>query len=961
MVPTIGDIVAQTINEDANSGALVATISDTETAAANLTLAGSSSDTTLVPNSNIVFGGSAGNRTITVTPVANLNGSATITITVTDAVGNSARDTFALTVTPVNDVPSFVKGADSQVVEDAPAQTISGWATGISKGPGNESSQSLTFVVSNNNTALFSTQPSVSSDGTLTYTPRANANGTATVTVSLKDDGGTSNGGVDTSASQTFRIDVSPVNDEPVLGAISDQAASEDSELSFTASARDIDGDTLTFSLASGAPSGATIDSAGGVFRWTPGESDGGTRTSISVRVTDNGTPNLSVIHTFAVDVAEVNSAPVIAAIDDRAVEAGQTVQLTVAASDSDVPSNQLTFSLDSGSPAGADINPTTGGFTWTPTGSQSSGASVVTVRVTDNGQPSLSATASFNVQVNAMPNTAPIMSGLFDTTVEQGSLLSVTNAAVDLDLPAQTITWNLASGAPEGMTIDAATGLLRWPVSASQTLGKYAVTVKTTDNGNPPLSTQKSFEVDVVPGTNLRLGAIANQQVSEDSGARIVSINDIRAGANSQTLTVTARSSDSALIPDPVVSYTSPQSRSSLSYEPVANRNGKATLTVTVTDDLGAEAIQTFEVTVLPVNDAPTLLPLADVLMELGETNPVVRVTGISAGATNEMQDISITVVSDNASLIPNPLVQYTSPASEAQFVLAPVTGQLGEATISVILRDNGGVENGGKDTTVIRFKATVVPGKLQTVCFQHGDGDLGVWRMKAEKFRTAVYMEPIRPSDADWAVKAIADFDRDGQKDLLFQKPDGSLAVWLMEGTVLKSGALLNPPTTGDGNWQAVAAADMDGDGQTDVIFQHATNRTLAVWRMNGLTLVQPSLLNPSTTGDNGWSIVGTGDFNRDSKADLVFQHTDGTIALWMMDGLTLTESVLLDPAQPLQTSWRVKGVIDLNDDGQLDLLVQHTDETLGVLYLGGTTVLDSALFNPPQTFPGWRIIGP
>ena len=183
----------------------------------------------------------------------------------------------------------------------------------------------------------------------------------------------------------------------------------------------------------------------------------------------------------------------------------------------------------------------------------------------------------------------------------------------------------------------------------------------------------------------------------------------------------------------------------------------------------------------------------------------------------------------------------------------------------------------------------------------------------------------------------------------------------MWLMEGTVLKSGALLNPPTTGDGNWQAVAAADMDGDGQTDVIFQHATNRTLAVWRMNGLTLVQPSLLNPSTTGDNGWSIVGTGDFNRDSKADLVFQHTDGTIALWMMDGLTLTESVLLDPAQPLQTSWRVKGVIDLNDDGQLDLLVQHTDETLGVLYLGGTTVLDSALFNPPQTFPGWRIIGP
>ena len=67
----------------------------------------------------------------------------------------SASQTFTISVTAVNDVPSFVKGADQTVLEDAGAQTILNWATGISAGPANESSQAVSFVVSNNNSGLF--------------------------------------------------------------------------------------------------------------------------------------------------------------------------------------------------------------------------------------------------------------------------------------------------------------------------------------------------------------------------------------------------------------------------------------------------------------------------------------------------------------------------------------------------------------------------------------------------------------------------------------------------------------------------------------------------------------------------------------------------------------------------------------------------------------------------------------
>src|SRR5207249_2966336 len=92
----------------------------------------------------------------------------------------------------------------------------SGWATNISQGPANESAQTLTFQVSSDNPGLFSAGPSISASGTLSYTPAANANGTATVTVILKDSGGTANGGNDSSGPQTFTITVTPVNDAPL-------------------------------------------------------------------------------------------------------------------------------------------------------------------------------------------------------------------------------------------------------------------------------------------------------------------------------------------------------------------------------------------------------------------------------------------------------------------------------------------------------------------------------------------------------------------------------------------------------------------------------------------------------------------------------------------------------------------------------------------------------------------------
>src|SRR5207248_1071143 len=140
----------------------------------------------------------------------------------------SPTQTFTITVGAVNDAPSFTKGADQAVNEDAGAQTANPWATGRASCRDEESGQALDFPVTNDNNALLSTQPAFSPAGVLTYTPAPNANGLATVTVNIHYDGGTANGGVDASPTQTFTITVGAVNDAPSFTKGADQAVNED-------------------------------------------------------------------------------------------------------------------------------------------------------------------------------------------------------------------------------------------------------------------------------------------------------------------------------------------------------------------------------------------------------------------------------------------------------------------------------------------------------------------------------------------------------------------------------------------------------------------------------------------------------------------------------------------------------------------------------------------------------------
>ncbi len=176
----------------------------------------------------------AANGTLTYTTAANASGVSTVTLHLTDSGGttNGGVDTtgtqsFTITVTSVNDAPTFTAPADRTVNEDAAAQTVVGFTTPF-EGAANESAQTMVFTVSNNSNPLFAVQPAISPAGTLTFTPAADANGVATVSVRVTDNGGTLNGGIDTSPIQTFDITIAAVNDAPSFTKGADDVVLED-------------------------------------------------------------------------------------------------------------------------------------------------------------------------------------------------------------------------------------------------------------------------------------------------------------------------------------------------------------------------------------------------------------------------------------------------------------------------------------------------------------------------------------------------------------------------------------------------------------------------------------------------------------------------------------------------------------------------------------------------------------
>ncbi len=206
-------------------------------------------------------------------------------------------------------------------------------------------------------------------------------------------------------------------------------------------------------------------------------------------------------------------------------------------------------------------------------------------------------------------------------------------------------------------------------------------------------------------------ISLITDRTTLEDTATPAILFTVSDAEAPAASIEVSASSTNPALLPPGGIALGGSGANRTVTLTPAKDQSGVATVSLAVKDGGGLTATNRFELTVLPVNDPPTLASIADITMNEDAPAKTINFAGITSGAANESQTLFVTATSSNPDLIPNPSVTYTSPQATGSLSFQPLANANGTATIILTVKDSGGVDNGGKDTFSRQFKVTVNP----------------------------------------------------------------------------------------------------------------------------------------------------------------------------------------------------------------------------------------------------------
>ena len=813
--PTLDPIADEVIDEDTAtlqvnmSGISAGPLgNDPPNEAETIRITAVSSDPSIIPDPvvNYTFFESLGS--LEFAPVPNAFGVVTVTVTVEDAgldnifdddpatagIDESADNlsfsqSFTITVNPVNDPPAFDPIADTSILEDTGPGSVP--LTGINPGPSGESENVRFSAVSDNldiiDTVTFNyTNPDTT--GTLNYTLVPDAfGGPVTITVTLEDagldnifDDDPATPGIDESADNlttvdTFEVVVDPVNDLPTIDPIADETHPEDGGqkvvvlsgvtngaanetepviINATSSDPSIIPDPLVL-YSHPSPTGTLIyepvaDAFGGPVTITLEVIDGGLDGLLfddpgTVGV-DESADNGITIETFEVTITEVNDDPVIdpiatqnidedagpgsvalTGIGNGAANEDDSIVITAVSSDTLIVENPTIVYTSPDSTGTLNYNLVPDAY----------GTVTITVTVTDSGVDNMEGTAddgvvttTFDIVV-APVNDAPLLDPIADQTIDEDtgpgtvSLTGIDNGPAnemeDVRISATSSDPSIIADPVITYTSLNPTGELTYDLLQDAFGGPVTITVVVEDAGvdgifdDDPgtslidesldnLTVVQTFDVVVNPVNDApTLDAIADQMVDEDGGLQNVPLTGISNGPANETeeLIITAVSSDPSIVPDPTVAYTFDDTTGVLSYTPAADQHGTVTITVTATD-AGLDGVlgtaddgvttQTFDITVVPVNDPPTIDPLPDVNLLEDSTPAAVNLSGITSGAANEIQDLMVTAVSSDPSIVTNPVVTYSSPDTTGTLVYSLIGDAFGgPVTITVFVTDAG------------------------------------------------------------------------------------------------------------------------------------------------------------------------------------------------------------------------------------------------------------------------------
>ncbi|BAU10079.1 type I secretion target GGXGXDXXX repeat protein domain protein [Leptolyngbya sp. NIES-3755] len=236
------------------------------------------------------------------------------------------------------------------------------------------------------------------------------------------------------------------------------------------------------------------------------------------------------------------------------------------------------------------------------------------------------------------------------------------------------------------------------------------------------------------------------------------------------------------------------------------------------------------------------------------------------------------------------------------------------------------------GEQTRLAAFQLGSSAATVNLLARKASDGSTQIWSVNGSN--SAARRNLPTESDAGWQVAGIADFDRDGQQDLLWRDvKTGAVRIWQLNNDTAQTISL---PTVNDLGWQISGLADFNNDGSTDILWQNRRSGEVVLWFLNRTSVTSGSIV--GSTGASNWRIQGITDFNNDGNPDLVWYNTSSAETVyWLFSNGRPFHGALLNQAP--STDWKVAGIGDFNGDNSSDLFWRNdrTGETQFWLYSG------------------------
>ena len=584
----------------------------TEETAVSGTVLGNDTDVDAGMTLTATLGASPTNGTVTLasdgrftyTPNANYNGIDSFTYTASDGIAVSNVATVTITVEAVNDAPVAANDTATTAEETAVSGSVLGNDTDVD--PGTTLTATLGVSPANGTVTL-------ASDGSFTYTPNANFNGTDSFTYTASD-------GTTVSNAATVTITVNATNDAPV--AVSDLATTaEETAVSGTVLGNDTDvdpGTTLTATLGASPTHGTVTLSAGGSFTYTPNANYHGTD---SFTYTASDGTAASNVATVTVTITPINDGPV--AVNETSTTPEDTaVKIAVLANDTDLDGDTLSVTSIIGPAFGTAVVNPDGTITYTPS-LDYSGGDIFIYSLSDGHGGSASA---FVIVMVTDVNDAPVAVNDAVSTME-GTAVSGTVLANDTDSDDRTLIVTLGASPTHGTVMLVWNGSFTYTPNADFN-GTDSFTYTASDG--LAVSNVATVTIAVTPVNDAPVAVNDAATTTEEtavSGTVLTNDTDVDAGT---TLTATLGTS-------PTHGTAALASDGSFTYTPALNFNGTDSFTYTASDGTAASNVATVTITVTGVNDAPLAANDAAATTEDAPVNGSVlgNDTDVDAGTT--------------------------------------------------------------------------------------------------------------------------------------------------------------------------------------------------------------------------------------------------------------------------------------------------------------------------------------